>query len=196
MLDKNPEQILDINLLDIQNKFKKNIPNIILCSESFHKIEFLNKLINTNKNPIIFVDMDLLYTGYVKSGLIQQKNNIIIFSPSKENWVEKLLEIITKVSKEKFTVVIDSLNGVYNLFNDLESSIFINSCIMLLSSIGRQSNSSVIVTAIVRKKENNELVLTPGGKQVIKSEKTGVYFLKKIKNNLTISNFEKTGSKF
>lgn len=194
-MDKNPEQVLDINLPDIQNEFEKNIPNIILCSESFHKIEFLNKLINSNDNPIIFVDMDLLYTGYVKSGMIQQKNNVEIFSPNKANWTEELSEIITKVSKKKFTVVIDSLNGIYNLFNDLESAIFVNSCVMLLSSIGRQSNSSVIVTAIVRKKENNELVLTPGGKRIIKSGKTGVYFLKKIKNNLTINKIENMRSK-
>ncbi len=190
MLDKNPEQILDNNLTHIQKEFENNIPSLVLCSEPFHKAEFLNRLINSVENPIIFVDMDLLYTGYIESGMIQKKNNVTIFHPDKISWREKLLEIITKVSKEKFLVVIDSFNGVYNMFDDLESARFINSCIMLLSYVGRQTSSSVVITAMVRKKENNEWVVSPGGKQIIKSEKTGIFFLKKIENNLVINTFE------
>ena len=190
MLDKNPEQILDNNLTHIQKEFENNIPSLVLCSEPFHKAEFLNRLINSVENPIIFVDMDLLYTGYVESGMIQKKNNVTIFHPDKESWKKELLEIITKVSKKKFLVVIDSFNGVYNMFDDLESARFINSCIMLLSYVGRQTSSSVVITAMVRKKENNEWVVSPGGKQIIKSEKTGIFFLKKIENNLVINTFE------
>jgi len=63
VLDKNPEMTYDGNLEYFQNEFKKNVPSLVLCSNSFHKIEFLNKLIISVKNPIIFVDMDLLYSG-------------------------------------------------------------------------------------------------------------------------------------
>ncbi len=190
VLDKSHEQILDNNLTYIQNEFEQNSPSIVLCSEPFHKVEFLNRLINSVENTIIFVDIDLLYTGYVESGMIQKKDNVIIFHPDKTSWKEKFSEIISKVSKEKFLVVIDSFNGVYNMFDDLESARFINSCIMLLSSIGRQTSSSVVITAMARKKENNKWILSPGGKQIIKSEKTGVYFLKKTENSLVISNLE------
>ena len=65
MLDKNPEIILDDNLENIKHEFRKNVPSLVLCSNSFHKIEFLNTLINSVKNPIIFVDIDLLYSGYI-----------------------------------------------------------------------------------------------------------------------------------
>jgi len=195
ILDKSPEKVLDNDLIHIQNKFEQNIPSIVLCSEPFHKMEFLNRLINSVENPIIFIDMDLLYTGYIESGMIQKKNNVTIFHPDKISWKEKLLEIITKVSKEKFLVIIDSFNGVYNLFDDLESARFINSCIMLLSSVGKQTSSSVVIIAMARKKENNEWILSPGGKQLIKSEKTEVFLLKKIGNDLVISTFEDTNSK-
>jgi hypothetical protein len=192
VLDKNPEQAIDNKLTHIQSEFKQNNPNIILCSEPFHKAEFLNRLINSIQDSIIFVDMDLLYTGYVESGMIQKKENVIVFCPNKTDWKEKLSEIISKISKKKFLVIIDSFNGVYNLFDELESARFINSCIMLLSSIGNQSCSSVIVTAMARKKENNEWVVSPGGKHIIKSKKTGVYYLKKNANDLIITNLEKT----
>ncbi|MCV0410749.1 MAG: hypothetical protein K5783_07895 [Nitrosopumilus sp.] len=184
MLDKSPELILDNSFEHIKNEFESNIPSLVLCSEPFHKAEFLYRLMNSIEIPTIYVDLDLLYTGYVESGMIKKKNNVIIFHPEKENWEKKLVKIISKVSKEKFLVVIDSFNGVYNMFDDLESARFVNSCIMLLSSLANQTNSSVIVTGMARKKENLGWVISPGGKQIIKSEKTGVYFIKKNPNYL------------
>ena len=195
MLDKNPEQIIGDDLTQIQIKFEQNNPNVILCSKPFHKIEFLDKLINSTEDPIIFIDMDLLYTGYVESKMIQKKENLTIFCPDKVDWEEKFSEIISKVSKDRFLVIIDSFNGIYNLFDDLESAIFINSCVMLLSSIGNHVKSSVVITGMARKKENDGWVLSPGGRHVIKSEKTGVYFLKKTKNDLVISTLEQTDGK-
>jgi len=186
VLDKNPEIILDDNLENIKNEFRKNVPSLVLCSNSFHKIEFLNKLINSVKNPIIFVDIDLLYSGYIESNIIKKRENLVIFQPNKLNWEKKLSEIITKGSKEEFLIIIDSFNGIYNLFDDLESARFVNSCIMLLSSLGKQSNSTIVITAMARKKDNNEWILSPGGKHILKSAKTGVYFLKKIQNDLKI----------
>ena len=190
MLDKSPEIISDENLEYIQNEFKKNIPNLILSSNSFHKIEFLNKIIISTKNPIIFVDMDLLYSGYIESKMIQEKENLMIFQPSNLNWKEKLSEIITKVSKKEFLIIIDSFNGIYNLFDDLESARFVNSCIMLLSSLGKQTNSTIVITAMARKKENSEWILSPGGKHIMKSAKMGIYFLKKIQNDLIIRSID------
>jgi len=194
VLDKSPEWVLDNSLLHIKNEFEKNIPSIILCSDPFHKTEFLNRLINSIEHQIIFVDMDLLYTGYVESGMIRKKDNVIIFHPDKTNWKKELSNVITKISKERILVVIDSFNGVYNMFDDLESIRFINSCIMFLSSFGRETNSSVIVTGMARKKEEN-WIISPGGKQIIKSTKTGVYFLKKIEKNLIITTEKNTDEK-
>ena len=186
LLDKNPEIVLESNLENIKNEFSKGIPSLILCSDSFHKIEFLNKLINSVQNPIIFVDMDLLYSGYIESKMIQKRENLVIFQPNKQNWEKKLSEIITKVSKKEFLIIIDSFNGIYNLFDDLESARFVNSCIMLLSSLGKQSNSTVVITAMARKKDNNEWILSPGGKHIMKSPKSNIYFFKKIQNHLKI----------
>ena len=190
MLDKNPEIILDNNLENIHNEFKKNVPNLVLCSNSFHKIEFLNKLIDSIENPIIFVDMDLLYSGYIESNIIQQKENLVIFQPNKVNWGKKISEIITKGSKKEFLIIIDSFNGLYNLFDDLESARFVNSCIMLLSSLGNHSNSTIVITAMARKKDNNQWTLSPGGKHILKSAKIGIYFLKKIQNDLKIKSID------
>ncbi len=187
MLDKSPERILDNDLTHIKKEFEKNLPNILLFSEPFEKSSFLDKLITSVEDSIIFVDMDLLYTGYVESGMIRKKGNVELYQPNKENWEKDLSKIINKVSKNKFFVVIDSFNRVYNMFDELESAIFINSCIMLLSSLGRKTDSSVIITAMARKNESKEWILSPGGKQIIKSDKTGIYLLEKTKEGSIIS---------
>ena len=190
MLDKNPEIPCNDNLEYFQNEFKKNVPSLVLCSNSFHKIEFLNKLIISVKNPIIFVDMDLLYSGYVESKMIQKKENLIIFQPNKLDWKQKLSEIISKVSNKEFLIIIDSFNGIYNLFDDLESARFVNSCIMLLSSLGKQSNSTIVITGMARKKENSEWILSPGGKNIMKLARSSVYFLKKTQNDLKLKKID------
>ena len=187
MLDKSPERISDNNLTHIKKEFEKNLLNILLFSEPFEKSSFLDKLITSVEDSIIFVDMDLLYTGYVESGMIRKKGNVELYQPNKENWEKDLSKIINKVSKNKFFVIIDSFNRVYNMFDELESAIFINSCIMLLSSLGRKTDSSVIITAMARKNESKEWILSPGGKQIIKSDKTGIYLLEKTKEGSIIS---------
>jgi hypothetical protein len=190
VLDKNPEINCNDNFEYFQNEVKKNVPSLVLCSNSFHKIEFLSKLIISVKNPIIFVDMDLLYSGYIESKIIQKKENLIIFQPNKVNWEQKLSEIISEISNNKFLIIIDSFNGIYNLFDDLESTRFVNSCIMLLSSLGKQSNSTIIITAMARKKDNNQWILSPGGKNILKLPRSSVYFLKKIENDLKLEKID------
>ena len=118
--------------LEIKKEFENNVPSLVVCSEPFNKAEFLIHLINSTNFPIIFVDFDFLYSGYVKSGMIEKKNNITIMQPNKDNWNETLTEVLSKKSQEKFLIIIDSLNGIYNMFDDLDSVRFVNSSLMLL----------------------------------------------------------------
>lgn len=191
MLDKSPERTWEGGFMGIQNEFKNNAPNIVLCSEAFEKMEFLNNLINSADSPIIYVDLDLLYSGYIKSELIPKRERLDIFDPERDNWKEKFVEIISKASQNEFLVIVDSLNGMYSIFDELKSARFINSCLMLLASLGSQSRSTVVMTAFARKKENGGWTLTPGGKQIITSEKTAVYLLKKNQGKFSIQRLER-----
>lgn len=194
VLDKNPEQILDTELIYVRNEFSNKNPNIILCSEPFLKAEFLNELIESNKYPIIFLDFDLLYSGYIVSEMIKKNDSIEIYRPSKIDWKKIISEIAKRISNEKFLVVIDSFNGFYNIFDEKESGRFINASLMLLSSIGRECGSSVIITAMVRKNDNGEWILSPGGRHIIDSKKSGIYHLKRIGNSLMLSSLNQMGT--
>ena len=176
-MDKNPHQILDNDLEKIKFEFSKKNPNFILCKMPFLKSEFLNRLINVVDFPVIFFDIDLLYTGYVKSGLIKRSDRVTIIPGNKEKFNQNLERIIELISKKQVLVVIDTLNGVYNMFDELESARFVNSAIMLLSAISRQTKSQIIVSGVATKNEDRKLVLSPSGRHLINSKKTGVYFL-------------------
>jgi hypothetical protein len=102
-------------------------------------------------------------------------------------------EIAKKISNKKFLVVIDSFNGFYNIFDEKESGRFINASLMLLSSIGMGSGSSVIITAMTRKNDDDEWILSPGGRHIIDSKKSGMYHLKRIDNSLMLNSLNRVG---
>ena len=194
VLDKNPEQILDDNLIYVRKEFSNKNPNIILCSEPFLKAEFLNELIDSINCPVIVLDFDLLYSGYIVSEMIKKNDKVEIYCPSKADLKKIISEIAKRISNEKFLVVIDSFNGFYNIFDEKESGRFINASLMLLSSIGIDSGSSVIITAITRKNDNGDWILSPGGRHIIDSKKSGIYHLTRIGNSLMLNSLNQAGT--
>ena len=190
-LDKSSELILDDNLINIREEFKKQTQNTVLCSEPFYKVEFLNKLINSVEDIVIVVDLDLLLTGYVNSGIIEKKDNITILNPNEGDLKREISEIVAKISLKKSLVIIDSLNGFYNILNDkYDSAKFINSCIMLLASIAKKTGSTVIVTSTARRKDGDTWVTTPGGKKFVGIKESGFFLLNKIENKLLITSVD------
>ena len=191
MLDKNPKQILDIDLAQMKNKFSDKSPNIILCTNPFLKTEFLKKLIDSDTFPVIFLDFDLLYSGYVSSGMIKKNENVKIIRSSRINWEKDLKEVIKKISEGKVLVILDSLNGVYNMFDEIESTRFVNAVIMLLSTVARYTKSIVVATAMAIKNDDGEWILSPGGRHLMDSKKIGMYYLGMSETSLNLNSIEK-----
>jgi hypothetical protein len=126
--------------------------------------------------------------------MIKKNDSVEIYRPSKTDWKKTISEIAKRISNEKSLVIIDSFNGFYSIFDDKESGRFINASLMLLSSIGREYDSSVIITAIVRKNDDDEWVLSPGGRHIIDSKKSGMYHLKRIGDSLILNSLNQVGS--
>ena len=187
VLDKNPKQILDNDLTQIKNEFSDKNPNIILCAKPFLKAEFLNRLVNSNTFPVIFLDFDLLYSGFFISGMIKKNENVKIYQSSRANWEKDLKEILKEISRERILVILDSLNGVYSMFDELESARFINAVIMLLSSVARPTKSLIVVTAMAIKNDNAEWILSPSGRHLMDSKKSGMYYLGMNETNLILN---------
>lgn len=191
-MDKNPNQVFDKDLLQIKNEFSEKNFNIILSSNPFFKTEFLNKLIESVDVPVVFLDFDLLYSGYVNSGMIKKNEKLEILVSSGTTFIDDIKKIIRKIENKKSLIIIDTINGLYNMFDELEYVRFINSAIMLLSSVAKYSNSLIVITAMIRKNESNDYILSPTGRHLIRSKNVGFYNLITSESGLILNVLDKS----
>lgn len=163
LLSKNPEPINS----KIENILEQNLLNIIYYENSFAKTKFLIKTIEKWDIPIFYLDFDLLYSGYVKANMVPTPKNITLLWPNAENFRENLESIIEKISVTRSVVVIDSLNGFFNILNDDDAGMLINSFIMMLASSAKNTKSIILVGSLSKLNEENEFVLHSSGRHVI-----------------------------
>ncbi len=186
MLDKNPDQHSLIGLNEVKKYLEKNTLNSILCDEPFVKAVFLAKLIEQIDVPILYLDFDLLYSGYVNAEMLPRKVNVSLFSPLQNDWNQVLKKILMMVLKEKSFVIIDSLNGLYNLFDYKDVGRLVNAYVMLLTFVAKESDSSVLVVNMARKKDEEEWVLSPSGRRVVDAKIMTNLYLKKQNSGIIV----------
>jgi len=163
LLSKNPEQVNS----KIENILEQNLLNIIYYENSFAKAKFLTKTIEKWDIPTFYLDFDLLYSGYVKTNMVPTLKNVTLLWPNSENLRENLESIIEKISMTKSVVVIDSLNGFFNILEDDDAGMLINSFIMMLASSAKNTKSIILVGSLSKLNEENEFVLYSSGRHVI-----------------------------
>jgi hypothetical protein len=184
-LDKNPEQYSDEDLSSIMKIIELNTLNSIMFSDPFLKTIFLNKLILKTNTPIFYLDFDLLYSGYVTSNIISLRNGVTLYRPTKDDWIKTLKTILLKLSENKSMLIMDSLNGLFNLHNEKkDAGRLINSHIMFLSCVAKMSNSCIVLPSIIRKKNDEEWVLSITGRHVIESKQMTRIQLDQINSNM------------
>ena len=184
MLNKNSEEQEKAQFLIIKKEILDNNLGFIFCKEPIDKIEFLTKIIEFFEGEIIYLDFNFLYTGYTQNNIIKKLDNVTIVNPNKDNFSTEILKIINKFSKKNYLVIIDSLNNLS--YDSPESVFFVNSSLMLLSTIARQRNATVLIASTVRKKEE-EWITSPGGKQIVKPLGSRLFFIKKNQDRFVIS---------
>ena len=163
LLSKNPEQVNS----KIENILEQNLLNIIYYENSFAKAKFLTKTIEKWDIPTFYLDFDLLYSGYVKAIMVPTLKNVTLLWPNSENLRENLESVIEKISMTKSVVVVDSLNGFFNILEDDDAGMLINSFIMMLASSAKNTKSIILVGSLSKLNEENEFVLHSSGRHVI-----------------------------
>ena len=163
LLSKNPEQVNS----KIENILEQNLLNIIYYENSFAKAKFLTKTIEKWDIPTFYLDFDLLYSGYVKANMVPTLKNVTLLWPNSENLRENLESVIEKISMTKSVVVIDSLNGFFNILEDDDAGMLINSFIMMLASSAKNTKSIILVGSLSKLNEENEFVLYSSGRHVM-----------------------------
>lgn len=164
-MDKNPEQ----NFEKIKPFLEKNNINSILYERPFIKAEFLEKIIQNSNVPIHYLDFDLMYSGFLSGEIIPKRGNVFLHTPNHGELRDILKVIAAKISQQKSIVIIDSLNGFYNLYDEKDSGRLINSYTMLLGLVAQSTDSMILLASMAKIKDKESWVLVPTGRRIIAS---------------------------
>ncbi|MCY3975920.1 MAG: hypothetical protein OXF28_02155 [Thaumarchaeota archaeon] len=173
MYDKN---YVDSDIKKISNLAHSNIINIYY-KNPFTKINFIDKLIKVMNYEIIYVDCDLLYSGYVKSGILRQEKSVTIIQPTNKATIDNIKNISLKLAKQKCLLIIDSLNSFNNVFSN-DSGIKITTTIMLLTSLAKISKSMILLSSNVDSEDEYSFTLSIIGTYIIKPKKLHNVYIK------------------
>jgi len=178
----------NLQIIDI---LEQNTLNMIFYENSFTKTTFFVKILPKWNIPTFYLDFDLLYSGFVKSGQTPLSKNTTLLCPNAGNLHENLRSIIDKISKIKSLVIIDSLNGFFNLLEDRkDTGQIINSFIMLLVSSAKNSNSIVVIGSLSKLINENEWVLHNTGRHVIENKYMTKIQLSESNGNIIVKNLK------
>ena len=186
LLDKNYENLHDYSLKSILNLVDQNTVNLVLYENSFTKIKFIDKIINSYTIPIFYIDFDLLFSGYYESELIAKKSNINILRPNEVDFVKIISELLQKTATQQSIVILDSLNGFHSIFNKMkDSGRFVDSLIMFLTCNLKFSNSKLFLISLSEKKEN-QWVLSPIKRHILEIENMNKFQIEESDSKLNI----------
>ena len=182
--------------LQIKDILEQNTLNVIFYESSFAKTTFFVKILSKWNIPTFYLDFDLLYSGFVKSGRTPLPKNITLLCPDADSLHENLRSVVDKISKTKSLVIIDSLNGFFNLLEDRkDTGQIINSLIMLLTSSAKNVNSIVVVGSLSKLINENEWVLYNTGRHVIENKYMTKIQLTESNGNIIVKNLKPNKSK-
>ena len=182
--------------LQIKDILEENTLNVIYYESSFAKTTFFVKILSKWNIPTFYLDFDLLYSGFVKSGRTPLPKNITLLCPDADSLHENLRSVVDKISKTKSLVIIDSLNGFFNLLEDRkDTGQIINSLIMLLTSSAKNVNSIVVVGSLSKLINENEWVLYNTGRHVIENKYMTKIQLTESNGNIIVKNLKPDKSK-
>jgi len=183
----------NLQIIDI---LEQNTLNMIFYENSFTKTTFFVKTLSKWNIPTFYLDFDLLYSGFVKSGQTPLPKNITLLCPNTDNLHENLKSVIDKISKIKSLVIIDSLNGFFNLLEDRkDTGQIINSFIMLLVSSAKNANSIVVIGSLSKLINENEWVLYNTGRHIIENKHMTKIQLTESNGNIIVKNLKPDKSK-
>ena len=169
LLERNSEQI-PINNVTIED-LEQNTLNMIFYEDSFAKTRFFTNTISEWNTPISYFDFDLLYSGYIKSGITSAVKNITLLCPDNDNLHKNIKSVMDNISKKKSLVIIDSLNGFFNLLEGKkDAGRIVNALLMLLVSAAKNAKSIIIVGSLSKQNDKKDWVLSNTGRHVIESD--------------------------
>ena len=129
-MDKNHTTFENFQLLE--ENLVSSSSNLLFYENAFSKIKLVQKITSEQTLPVLYIDLDFLFSGYVKSKLLTI-SNLTLFNTLNSKINKILPKIFAKLAIEPHLVIFDSINGLYNtLSNDADSGRLVNAILMYL----------------------------------------------------------------
>ncbi|MDE1812462.1 MAG: hypothetical protein KGH86_02870 [Thaumarchaeota archaeon] len=174
--------------LNLQTMLEQDLINSVFYSDPFLKAGFISKLVQDTELQVLYLDLDLLYSGYLVSGTISISNNVTLFQPTSETLYKMIKEILVKASLSKTIIIVDSLNGLFNILNRKKNvGKTVMSIIMLLASIAKMTKSYLVVGSMVRYKKEEGWIMSPTGKRLVETKNSKKILLEHEKEGILLS---------
>ncbi|MGI0093620.1 MAG: hypothetical protein ACREA8_05910 [Nitrosotalea sp.] len=187
VLFKNPSDDSQ-SKLNLQTVLGQDLINSVFYSDPFLKAGFISKLVQDTELQVLYLDLDLLYSGYIVSGTISIENNVTIFQPTSETLYDMIKEILVKASLSQTIIVVDSLNGLFNILNRKKNvGKIVMSILMLLASIAKMTKSYLVVASMVRYKKEEGWIMSPTGKRLVETKNSKKILLEHGKEGIVLS---------
>lgn len=164
--------------------FDQNLSSITF-DDAITKTYFFHKLGLVTDVPVIYVDFDLLYSGYLAANILPQNQNIELYAP-KDDWRDIFAQLTDKISTKKHLLLIDSLNGFFTtLSGNKDSGRIINSILVLLASAAQKADSAVLFGSTAKLKEDGWVL--PGiGRKIVQIQKMNFLALQQKNETLNL----------
>ena len=140
-------------------------PHVILCPNIFPKCAYLERLARDAGCATIYVDADMLYSGYMHAGMLERPPHVLVRRPEPSGWNADLAAMIRIASTEPHLVIVDTLNGLGGIWGGPVGIRRAVHSIMLLAAMGRGVGTMVVAAAAAREGPAG-YELTPGGRLV------------------------------
>ena len=149
--------------------FEQNLSSISF-DDAITKTYFFHKLGQIADIPVLYIDFDLLYSGYLAANILPQNENLELYTP-KESWQDTIAQIADKISTKRHLVLIDSLNGFFTtLVDNKDSGRIINGVLVLLASAAQKADSAILFGSTAKLKEDGWVL--PGiGRKIVQIQK-------------------------
>ncbi len=174
--------------LNLQTMLEQDLINSVFYPDPFLKAGFISKLVQDTKLEVLYLDLDLLYSGYVVSETIPTEKNLTLFQPTTQTLYKMIKEILVKASLSQTIIIVDSLNGLFNMLNRKKNiGKTVMSIMMLFASMAKMTKSYLVITSMVRYKKEEGWILSPTGKRLIETKNSKKILLEHGKDGIVLN---------
>ena len=155
----------------------------VMCGEPLLKAEYLDSLVGLHGSvqaekkssgaqgcgPVVYIDFDMMYGGFAGAGMASRRpGGMLHVKPDGGAGARRALgQAVSAVSAGAATVIIDTLNGLYDMAGDTNGAVRrADASIMMLAMAASSTRSRIVVACVAEPHRDGAWYLLPGRRRL------------------------------